>query len=202
MLLRPECKPLSEDARGLLAKLTPRGIVVHCSASRWGDAAEVRLWHLANGWSDIGYHGVILNGHRDYNVAYVKTLDGKIEPGRAENVVGSHCKAGGMNNVSLGVCLIGNPGWQVDKADKADPKLFSKPALAYATERQLDALIHYLATQCKQYGLNPKGKFKVGERSVYVLSQHSDHDPVNKPLCASLKMSEIRSLVAERLQAV
>lgn len=185
-----------------MAQLNPRGIVVHCSASRWGDADEIRRWHLANGWSDIGYHGVILNGHRDYGVKYDRRLDGKIEPGREENEVGSHCKAGGMNTVSLGVCLVGNPGWQLEAATTAEAKLFSKPDRAYMTERQLEALIHYLATKCALYGFKPNGKFEVRGRSVHVLSQHSDHDPVNKPFCASLNMPEVRRRVAERMKSL
>ena len=40
-------------------------IFIHCSAtpaSRDIGVAEIRRWHLANGWSDIGYHFVIRRG--------------------------------------------------------------------------------------------------------------------------------------------
>lgn len=44
------------------------------------------------GFSDIGYH-------------YVIDLDGTIEPGRAEGVVGAHCE--NHNHNSIGICMIG-----------------------------------------------------------------------------------------------
>lgn len=146
-------------------------IVVHESASTFGDAELIRRWHIARGWSDIGYHAVILNGHRSAGSAYNKTLDGKIEPGRSEMLVGAHCNAGGMNNRSLGVCLIGYPGRG-----------------SYPTDRQISALIHYLVKKCRQYNVQ-----------VSNITQHSDHDK-GKPLCASLDMDSIRAQVRERMR--
>ena len=29
-------------------------IIIHCSASDFGNAQRVREWHLERGWSDIG----------------------------------------------------------------------------------------------------------------------------------------------------
>ncbi|MHB1001907.1 MAG: N-acetylmuramoyl-L-alanine amidase [Armatimonadota bacterium] len=150
--------------------MKPQAIVVHCSASEWGDAAIFREWHLERGWCDIGYHAVILNGHREHGSAYRRILDGKIEPGRKDNVVGAHCKADDMNAVSLGVCLVGMPGKG-----------------GYPTDRQIEALIHYLSTKCRRYRI-----------PVSAVTQHSDHEPL-KPFCASLDMPEIRRRVAERL---
>lgn len=72
-----------------------RRIFIHCSATREGqdiDAATIKRWHLAQGWSDIGYHFVI-------------RIDGTIEHGRAENVAGSHVQ--GFNTGSIGVVYIG-----------------------------------------------------------------------------------------------
>jgi N-acetylmuramoyl-L-alanine amidase len=149
----------------------PSAIVVHISASTWGDAKAIRQWHVnGNKWSDIGYHAVILNGHRSYASKYSEALDGKIEPGRPENKPGAHCAAGGMNYKSLGVCLIGVPGWG-----------------DYPSKRQIDALVHYLVVKCKQYNISP-----------YSIYQHSDWEK-GKPLCASLPMGEIRKRVIERL---
>lgn len=87
-------------------------IIVHCSDSTWGSAAEIRRWHLQNGWKDIGYHYVISNGllmldHR------LETMDGSIEAGRPldgdpfieDFEIGAH--ALGYNDSSIGVCLIG-----------------------------------------------------------------------------------------------
>ena len=48
--------------------------------------------HLGFGWDGIGYHKVI-------------NSDGEIEDGRPEYWVGAHVR--GLNDCSLGVCLIG-----------------------------------------------------------------------------------------------
>lgn len=80
-------------------------IVVHCSATpecRPHTAADIRGWHKAQGWADIGYHWVV-------------RLDGTVEPGRDELAIGSHVK--GHNSHSIGVVYIGG----VDKV-KLQPK--------------------------------------------------------------------------------
>lgn len=79
-------------------------IIVHCAATRpeWmagrplaDKVAEIRRWHRANGWSDIGYHWII-------------DRDGAIAPGRAETVVGAH--TAGKNSGTIGICLLGGHG--------------------------------------------------------------------------------------------
>ena len=82
------------------------GLIIHCSASRFGDAAAIRSWHKARGWADIGYHAVILNGYRDGGMHFKAKLDGKIEPGRPESKQGAHCAAQGMNRKALGKCRM------------------------------------------------------------------------------------------------
>lgn len=70
-------------------------IIVHCADTPEGrnDTVEdIRRWHRQQGWADVGYH-------------YVITLDGTIQPGRAEDVIGAHCQ--GFNTYSIGVCYIG-----------------------------------------------------------------------------------------------
>lgn len=70
-------------------------LVVHCSATRPSQdigVKEIRQWHKNQGWQDIGYH-------------YVIRRDGKVERGRAENLVGSH--VAGRNSNSVGVCMVG-----------------------------------------------------------------------------------------------
>lgn len=70
-------------------------LVAHCSASPPNldiGADEIRQWHKAKGWRDIGYHFVIRR-------------NGKVEAGRPENLVGSHVQ--GHNSNSLGICLVG-----------------------------------------------------------------------------------------------
>ena len=66
--------------------------IVHCSDSETGDVAEIRRWHMARGWNDVGYHFVIRR-------------DGEIEVGRTLDVVGAHCE--GQNLDSVGTCLVG-----------------------------------------------------------------------------------------------
>lgn len=70
-------------------------IIVHCSATAEGKdftTAQIKQWHLARGFSDIGYHWVIYR-------------DGSVHPGRDESKIGAHCT--GHNSHSIGVCYIG-----------------------------------------------------------------------------------------------
>lgn len=95
-------------------------IIVHCAATAEGKdftVADIKRWHLARGFSDIGYH-------------YVIYRDGTIHTGRSESVVGAHCT--GHNTHSIGVCYIGGCA-----ADGKTPKDTRTPA-------QKDALIKIL----------------------------------------------------------
>jgi len=93
-----------------MAKLT--NIILHCSDSKHGSSAEIRRWHLQNGWRDIGYHFVIANGYTRPNF-YIPSLDGSLEVGRyldgdsliSGNEIGAH--ALGYNDKSIGICMIG-----------------------------------------------------------------------------------------------
>ena len=70
-------------------------IIVHCADTPEGrddKAADIRRWHKARGFNDIGYH-------------YVVDLDGTIEPGREVTIAGAHTT--GHNADSIGVCYIG-----------------------------------------------------------------------------------------------
>lgn len=70
-------------------------IVVHCSDTPKGkyfDVDDVRKWHWERGWTDVGYHFIVL-------------LDGTIELGRMLNVKGAHVS--GNNANSIGICYIG-----------------------------------------------------------------------------------------------
>jgi len=175
------------------------GIVCHVSASKWGDRDVIDEWHRDRGFSGIGYHGVITNGVLRSQDAYDVGFDGMIQPGRPEDRMGAHCKAKGMNTCSIGICLIGNPGWSVEDAELA--KEFVEGGRAYLTRRQLTALVNWLAENCHQYNLDPLGIFKRPRdgKTVQVISQHSDHEP-GKPFCASLVLPNIRQLVAEKMK--
>ena len=74
--------------------------VIHTTATPtgWGQGrsntelfAEIRRWHLANGWRDIGYHGVIFP-------------DGEVIEGRAWGEIGAHVV--GHNAGSLGYSMV------------------------------------------------------------------------------------------------
>jgi N-acetylmuramoyl-L-alanine amidase len=70
-------------------------IVLHCSATRGIQdvgAADIRKWHKAKGWADIGY-------------AYVIRRGGRIEKGRGQDEIGSHVQGHNVN--SVGICLVG-----------------------------------------------------------------------------------------------
>lgn len=88
---------------GFIRPLTDRrkteAIVLHHSASGpTTTIQDVHRWHLANGWSGIGYH-------------YVIYADGQIWTGRPEDTVGAHAYYSAKqeaNSNGIGVCLIGN----------------------------------------------------------------------------------------------
>ena len=97
-------------------------IIIHCSATPEGvhfDASRIDKWHRDRGWSEIGYHYVIL-------------LDGTIEYGRDIEKVGAHTL--GQNTGSIGICYIGG----MDKEMKS-----SKDT---RTDAQKDSLLLLLKT--------------------------------------------------------
>ena len=87
-------------------------IILHCSDSLWGSAAEIRKWHLNNGWKDIGYHFVIGNGYSRPKF-YIPGYNGSLEIGRyldeddkiSDQEIGAHTL--GFNATSVGICFIG-----------------------------------------------------------------------------------------------
>jgi N-acetylmuramoyl-L-alanine amidase len=131
-------------------------LIVHCSASRFGNAALIDSWHRANGWAGIGYHGVILNGQLSSKL-FNKHFDGVIESGRPfddDNRIdpwetGAHTIG---KNDKIGVCLIGMSG--------------------KFTQKQLLSLEEFARWMIEIFG-------------TVTVSQHSDHDR-RKPDCAGL----------------
>ena len=70
-------------------------IIIHCSATPEGrhtTVEEIKRWHIARGFTNIGYH-------------YVIYLDGSVHAGRPESTPGAHCK--GQNSNSIGICYVG-----------------------------------------------------------------------------------------------
>lgn len=81
-------------------------IVLHCTATKEGvyvSLDTVRRWHMIErGWSDIGYHYLVL-------------LDGTIEKGRPVERSGAHAK--GHNKHSIGVAYVGGLDNQMNPKD-------------------------------------------------------------------------------------
>lgn len=101
-----------------MTEYTPRSrtdfIAVHCSATPPTanvDENEIRKWHIARGWTDIGYNIVILR-------------DGVIQIGRPLDHMGAHVE--GYNDRSLGVCLVGG----VDAVGHAEDNFTEKQKLS------------------------------------------------------------------------
>jgi N-acetylmuramoyl-L-alanine amidase len=101
-------------------------IIVHCSATREGEnfeVAEIRKWHLARGFSDIGYHFYI-------------DLYGEIHKGRDIAKIGAHCK--GHNRNSIGICYCG--GVEADGKTPKDTRYDCQKESLIAVLRTLKAM--------------------------------------------------------------
>lgn len=112
----------------MTARLHTDFIAVHCSATRPSqqiDVEDIRKWHKAKGWSDVGYH-------------YVITRAGRVQKGREEDRIGAHVE--GFNGRSIGICLVGG----VSEDD------FTKPENNF-TPLQMTALRNLLAELAKRY---------------------------------------------------
>jgi N-acetylmuramoyl-L-alanine amidase len=98
-------------------------IILHCSATRDGQdisTETIRGWHVnERGWSDIGYHFVVL-------------LDGTVDKARPIKRQGAHVR--GKNKGSIGVCYIGG----------CDADMNPKDTRNEAQKKSLEELISYL----------------------------------------------------------
>lgn len=105
-------------------------IIIHCSASEFGDVEIIRDWHVnGNHWDDIGYHYVILNGYIHAGDKYDKDDDGRLEEGRSVEYAGAHAR--GYNSNSIGVCLIGDRHFTSKQLLTALPELISNLCTKY-----------------------------------------------------------------------
>ena len=101
-------------------------IIIHCSATKASQPVtreEIRAWHLARGFNDIGYH-------------YIIHQDGLVEMGRPEARIGAHAE--GHNTGSLGVCYIGGLS---DEGGAKDTR----------TPEQSSALTNIVTELCRKY---------------------------------------------------
>ena len=100
---------------GQEAMRTYKSIVLHCSATSADadiGACEIDKWHVARGWSQIGYH-------------FVVRRDGTIERARPLHLPGAHTK--GHNNYTIGVCYIGG----VNDDNEPEDNMTKKQAKAF-----------------------------------------------------------------------
>ena len=132
-------------------------IIVHCTATAEGQPFtidDVSRWHRARGWKTVGYHYLVL-------------LDGTIQRGRPEEMVGAHCKH--HNRHSIGVAYVG--GLAADGQTPCDTR----------TEAQKRALRSLLEDLHKRY---PKA----------LIVGHCDLEP-RKPHCPGFNVvGEYRDL--------
>lgn len=142
-------------------------IYVHHSASNWGTAKLIDLWHKERGWSGIGYHYVVCNGYltaENYKSnTIVNDAVGYIDKGKNINDIGSH--VAGYNKDSIGICLIHDN-------------------IPYV-ETQLESYRMLVATLANYFKVpveNIKGHYEVDK---------------NKPLCPSLDMEAERKIIGE-----
>lgn len=109
------------------SRRTINQIIVHCTATpgqRDYSVSEIRRWHIARGFSDIGYH-------------YVIHPNGNVSEGRDVNIAGAHCL--GHNTHSIGVCYVG--GCATDGITPMDTR----------TPEQRDALVALLMDLQRTY---------------------------------------------------
>lgn len=117
-------------------------IILHHTATDTGNARTINNAHGDRGfWNGLGYHFLIDNGTLGKG-------DGQIEmsPRWIRQQSGAHCKAGGMNERSIGIALVGN---------------FNNET---PTQNQMQALNYLLATLRDYYRI-PVGNV-LGHREV------------------------------------
>ena len=94
-------------------------IVVHHSASSpKTTVAQIRKWHVDDhGWSDIGYHRIIVG-------------DGSVWDGRPVQASGAHSR--GSNKSSIGICVTGDNTVSDYRWTEAQHKALEHTLLYYA----------------------------------------------------------------------
>jgi N-acetyl-anhydromuramyl-L-alanine amidase AmpD len=103
-------------------------IVFHHSAGARATVEEIRQWHQARGWDDIGYHFVI-------------PPEGPFEVGRDIHLVGIH--APGRNSSSIGVCLVGHFGKTEPTASQINEALRLYHQVCRAYSKRLTIEFHH-----------------------------------------------------------
>ncbi len=110
-------------------------IVIHHSATPEGSAEIFDREHRQRGfWNGLGYHFVICNGTSGHR-------DGEIQVGDrwVKQINGAHCNIGNMNEVGIGICLVGD---------------FENGQ--HVTARQMESLVSLVRSLQKSYNI-PSG---------------------------------------------
>jgi hypothetical protein len=90
-----------------IAPVAPRDwqwIIIHHSATTFGNAAIIDAWHRQKGWDELGYHFVVGNGSNSGN--------GQVEVGPRwiKQKWGAHTRTpdNRFNETGIGICVVGN----------------------------------------------------------------------------------------------
>lgn len=133
-------------------------IILHCTATQanwWADKPtsakvhEIRRWHKAKGWADIGYH-------------YLIDRDGTVQPGRPLDKTGAHVQ--GHNTGTVGISLFGGHGSSAD--DRFDENFTIAQATALretiaSLRRQFPSIVK--VTGHNEYAAKACPGFRVGQ---------------------------------------
>lgn len=108
-------------------------IIIHHSATGEGNAFSFYNMHLRRGFDNgLGYHFVIDNGTSGKSNGQIE-----ISPRWIKQQNGAHCRAANMNEIGIGICLVGN----FDRED--------------VSAKQMDSLV-YLVNILRKYYKIPK----------------------------------------------
>lgn len=152
--------------------MIPKYIIIHCSASFWLSMNGLWKWHVEeNGWSNIGYHYIILNGFLSSKSLYNYNYDGFLCKGREETHRGAHTV--GYNKQSIGICLAGGA------ANRHDPRF---------TFAQFNKLINFIPSLQKKYQI-----------PINRVIGHYEADN-RKPYCPGFDMNSFRRLLKKETE--
>jgi N-acetylmuramoyl-L-alanine amidase len=142
-------------------------IIIHCTATPEGrehSVADIRGWHKAKGWADIGYHFVI-------------GLDGTVRPGRPLSQIGAH--VAGRNSDTIGIVYVGG------LAKNGAPK-------DTRTDAQKSALLRLVTYLVKKFPDISKvsGHNEYANKACPCFDVSVEYSRFNSPSVASLMSSE------------
>lgn len=136
-LMIPKFRMASQEKKKGKQPLSTPGnwkyIVIHHSATPEGSAEIFDRQHRQRGfWNGLGYHFVICNGTSGRR-------DGEIQVGDrwVKQINGAHCNIGNMNEVGIGICLVGD----FENGQRVTP-------------RQMDSLVSLVRSLQKSYNIS------------------------------------------------